>query len=123
MSKHTKGPWFCVEGARIYSALGADSGDGCKADLNDGWHIASVGDCTTSVEGLGEVELGYQVKLANAHLIAAAPELLEALEAAMKFIDSHVADPDITQEMASAWYQLNKLDPEGVIAKAKGESK
>lgn len=57
MSKHTKGPWFLVEGCNIYSALGADSGDGVRANSGDGWHIASLGSNPTSV-GSDEVELG-----------------------------------------------------------------
>ena len=65
--------------------------------------------------GLYEDELA-----ANARLIAAAPELLAALLAAMTFIDSHVADPDITGEMATNYAALMAANPKAAIAKATG---
>lgn len=45
-------------------------------------------------------------------------QLLEALEAAIKFIDSHVADPDITQEMRENYAALQRTRPYDVIAAA-----
>ncbi len=57
---------------------------------------------------------------ANARLIAAAPCLLEALRAAMAFIESHVADPDITDEMIRNYQALQDLRPRDIIAKATG---
>jgi hypothetical protein len=56
----------------------------------------------------------------NARLIAAAPDLLAALKAAMAFIKANVADPDITEEMASAWVTLLDAKPHAAIAKAEG---
>ena len=47
-------------------------------------------------------------------------ELLAALKAAMRFIDAHVADPDITNEMCQAWESLQRLNPRAAIAKAEG---
>ena len=59
---------------------------------------------------------------ANASLIAAAPELLDALTAAMAFIESHVADWDITAEMAANYSALMGTNPRAAIAKATGEA-
>lgn len=52
----------------------------------------------------------------------AAPNLLVALEAAMAFIDSHSADPDITAEMSEKYAALQAANPQAAIAKARGES-
>ncbi len=57
---------------------------------------------------------------ADARLIAAAPELLAVAKAALAFIDSHVADPDITEEMVSKYNALRLLEPHDVFAKAEG---
>ena len=111
MSGYTKGPWVLIDGHNIYSALGADSGDGIPADSTDGWHIASIGETPTFVDGV-EVDLGRNVKSANARLIAAATDLLEALErlvSAARDVDHGYMD----QSIASA---------EAAIARARGEA-
>jgi hypothetical protein len=40
----------------------------------------------------------------------------------MDFIESHVADPDITEEMSKAWIALEEADPYAALAKAEGKS-
>ena len=52
---------------------------------------------------------------------SAAPELLEALEAAMDFINKHPADPDINNDQAGAYQKLQALNPQALINKAKGQ--
>lgn len=110
MSGYTKGPWVLIDGNNIYSALGADSGDGIPADSTDGWHIASIGETPTFVDG-DEVDLGRNVKQANARLIAAAPDLLEALEYCLDCLGDEFALPADCQSTARA-----------AIAKARGQS-
>lgn len=79
MNKHTPGPWEVLNQTDIFTGLGADSGDGVKANSTDGWMIADCGGCITFTE-IGEIELGHELRKANAKLIAAAPDLLEALQ-------------------------------------------
>ena len=61
-------------------------------------------------------------KRAQNFLKSEAPALLEALTAAVRFIDSHVADPDITPEMCKAYEKYCSVDAPALIAKHRGES-
>ena len=61
--------------------------------------------------------------IATSNLIAAAPDMYAALDAAMAFIESHVADPDITDVMIRNYRTLQDLRPRDVLAKARGETK
>lgn len=67
--KGTPGPWVVTNTADIFTGLGAKNSEGIEASRNDGWHVA---DCDMGGLCLEEVA-------SNAQLIAAAPELLEAL--------------------------------------------
>lgn len=60
MSKHTKGPWANFNGSDV------------STNREDGKVSQYIADCAME-------ELGLEEILANARLIAAAPELLEAL--------------------------------------------
>ena len=77
--KGTPGPWELMNGCNVFSQLGADSGDGYKAPDNDGWLIATVEIGAVSDENGELVEMGRSCVAANARLITAAPDLLEAL--------------------------------------------
>ena len=70
MSKHTPGPWYRINGSDIFTEVGAPNASGIKAPRNDGWMVA---DCDMG-------SLGFDEVTANARLIAAAPDLLTALE-------------------------------------------
>jgi hypothetical protein len=103
MNKHTPGPWKV--GSR-------SNGEFYKRNIAgaDGYHVA-----LTSSREDAEVE-------ANARLIAAAPELLEALRELQTIVNLAIADGD--------WIVDGACDPdacmmraEDLIAKATGEQK
>jgi len=71
MTEHTPGPWH--------------------AWAKDGWHVSDGADRIADLAELDDQCFGYdeaiELEEANAHLIAAAPELLEACQALVKMID------------------------------------
>lgn len=89
--KHTPAPWVCMNGTDVFTDLNSVNANGIKSDKTDGWQIADCSVGKTCVDG-EYVELSANEQIANAHLIAAAPELLEALieltESAKEAIDS-----------------------------------
>lgn len=102
MSKHTPGPWsfYIPEGVSV----------------NPNQAAFLIGPTRLPMDKV----VGFKIE--DAQLISQGPRLLVALEAAVAFINSHCADPDITAEMREAYaIYLESKAPE-VIAKAKGES-
>jgi len=96
MSNHTKGPWKAT-----------------RDDLQG--YYAIRGEDGTLVFETGGNTLHTKNRDANALLIAASPDLLEAAEAALKLWDKHgLGDDD--DESAPVYSQLR-----AAIAKAKGE--
>jgi len=106
--KWTPGPWAVERNKRTWGwvdVVGPSLGVGGPTQATD-------------------LTLADEVKrIAEAHLIAAAPDLYAALDAAMAFIESHVADPDITDVMIRNYRTLQDLRPRDVLAKARGETK
>ncbi len=92
MSKHTPGPW----------THGPESRDICGPDDES---VASAATWRPESE-----------EVANARLIAAAPELLAALETLLTAVD------DAVDVEAQASWQGAATDAEIAIAKAKGEA-
>lgn len=115
--KGTPGPWEIMNGGDIFGPHGGDSGDGVACDSNDAWQVAEVGIYGAFVDG-ELVEMGNQPRMANMRLIAAAPEILEALQAAISYINESPCDPDITDKQAKAWVRLQNANPDLVISKA-----
>ena len=83
--KGTPGPWQAVNGTDIFTPLAARNGAGTAAHETDGWHIADCSMGETQTED-GAENIPHREQLANARLIAAAPELLEALQDALSFV-------------------------------------
>ena len=98
MSGHTKGPWFVVDGTYTTIPIRSNVGTICMIQRH------------RKVRTLG---IPMSEKEANARLIAAAPELLEALE---KFRGHMERDDFATGDNPSDCYELARA----AIAKATG---
>lgn len=120
-AQHTPGPWSIEDpmGPEIISIV-------CGEDFQSGIDIAQIG--TT---GEGSNDRRYLEHMANARLIAAAPELLEALEASFRMEWARrnreaISDP-LHPGLLGAQIELEKANHEfatlrdAAIAKAKGE--
>lgn len=104
----TPGPWEICNTADIFTPLGATNAEGIEAVSTDGWHIA---DCDMGSMTLDEVR-------ANAHLIAAAPDLYDALAEALADYDNWAAHEDnYPHEHLVVWAEKARA----AIAKARGE--
>ncbi len=94
-TKHTPGPWE-FDGEYVW----ADAVRGYVADPNT--------EDMTSGRGLAKLEAPEMIK-ANGRLIAAAPELLEALQDALEYLQHHLPEEALASHRAA-------------IAKATGET-
>jgi len=107
-TKYTPGPWVIFDNDAEHKGI-----DNAEGDLSI--ILFGVND-NCGVQGRTKEEAE-----ANARLIACAPELLEALEAAMAYINNCPCDPDIYPEQLKAWDKLSTIQPMELIAKAKGQ--
>lgn len=108
MTKHTPGPWYISETGPRYSINAGTGGDSTR-------HIAMV----SSYE---KFEEDKEENIANSKLMAAAPDLLEALETILLRIDGRY-DSEL---LVKQGYLGNTLDDiqayaRQAIAKAKGQ--
>lgn len=94
MNKHTPGPWFVDHKSPFLVRAGDDI---------DGRHIAHIGPANYTPR--------FDVDEPNAKLIAAAPDLLEALEYCLDCLGDEFALPSDCQSTARA-----------AIARARGEA-
>ncbi|WOQ82943.1 hypothetical protein [Proteus mirabilis] len=107
--KYSPAPWVCINGTDVFTELNATNASGIKSDKTDGWQIADCSVGKTCVDG-EYVELSTNEQIANAHLIAAAPELLEQLIRLRNKIASYKPDDDDDLDIVDS-----------VIAKALGQ--
>ncbi len=120
-AKFTPGPWVAMNGATtIYGPLGGDSGDGWAADDADGWMVAEVGNYPTLCEG-EMTELGEECRRANAHLIAAAPEMYAEINGrSLNTLLGMIEDSGDAEMWAAAQGFMERRD--ALLRKARGES-
>ena len=111
VSKHTPGPW---------KAAGANFSIADTGDYDGCWEITSVGTSKRIVQIWGDDDEDE----CNAHLMAAAPQMLEALEdlAALVAVVNTGAQPDVGQHN---WYDLRShllMQARAAIAAAEGRT-
>ncbi len=114
MSKHTPGPWTIHKSYREFKpfvvnpANGDDPWVSCSTYISRGDKIICEVEMTTCKDTGWPSVSNLQEMIANAHLIAEAPRLLEALEDCVKHIEED-AWPEWIDELKT------------IIARAKGE--
>lgn len=117
MSKHTPGPWEVV-GQHVFTMLGATNANGSTASDRDGWNIATINPWSCTNQDEEEEDMPASEVIANAVLIAAAPELLDALEKIKIRLEVYLDDE---RDMAESSMQLCLDYAQQAIAKARGE--
>lgn len=117
MTEHTPGPWEVV-GQHVFTKLGATNAHGSKASDRDGWNIATITPWSCTNQDDEEEYMPVSEVMANAALIAAAPELLEALESICAMQARNYGDA--TQTHLDLPYLTDKA--RAAIAKARGQS-
>jgi hypothetical protein len=114
---HTPGPWEVSNSTDVFTRTGARNAAGIDAAHNDGWQICDCSVGFTFMADGGEAGLDFAEQMANARLIAAAPDLLEAAEA---FIEAGTAGNRIPY-VEPSWNDVWRL-MRAAIAKARGAS-
>lgn len=120
VGKWTAGPWEVVNSTGVYTALGATNAEGIKADNCDGWNVAETGDVSFTFVDDEVCELSYEERVANAHLIASAPELYEALAAMTQAYADLVNCGDCGNWNPETDSEV--IEARRVLAKARGKS-
>ena len=114
--KHTPGPWVAVIPSSPHICKGSDITN-YSVFADNAFHDQAEIDNKTIISGQFTERLGLEESTANAHLIAAAPDMLETLEWVVKECGRAVCDldPEISgHKCLIAAY--------AAIRKAKGES-
>ena len=118
--KFTPGPWWVQNGTDVFTGLNAKRRDGVESANNDGWHIA---DCSMGVtfdtDGQKRTLLPSEM-VANAHLIAAAPEMYEALQAILPYVP--ISSASEGGAVARSWNVIAADKVRAALKKARGES-
>lgn len=121
--QHTPGPWELLGAMNnVYSERGIKNASGMTAYENDRWHIAQIGTVTRCKETAQFEEIPEKELMANARLIAAAPELLEALENLLQYTTEQARQFDGPFDGDDDFYLFHVNAARAAIAKAKGET-
>ena len=117
MSKHTPGPWRICKGGNMSNLVEGPSGVQIDGTYDDGYRtVAMVQSCCSDRGARGALSYANIIHRtarldANLRLIAAAPDLLAALELVMAWRPS------------AAWPELAALEAaRSALSKAKGET-
>ena len=118
MSAHTPGPWSWQQGFRVEGNAVGRQFEGIDGPGDE--YVLEYADC-----GSHEVWVDNP---ADARLIAAAPELLEALRELLAFVDGSIDDLDAMEQQRNPEFSFSFSDAlsltqaRAAIAKATGES-
>lgn len=114
-TKHTPGPWFLDGNGKIWRRPPSEL-------YERGGGVAGDHPVAQAFRGHSSWEQGFPVE-ANARLIAAAPELLEALQSALQAFESIIDEMTVGERYTNAGQYLIDAVPEAraAILKATGE--
>lgn len=118
MSNHTPGPWV-VEAGKFEGYVIRESGVENPINPGTGWRFV-VDPIDGDSKAHKRVHFGAIAREDEARLIAAAPEMLEALERTLWYVEKQGRRASTVAESAAANEAAQLL--QSVIAKAKGES-
>lgn len=103
MNGHTPLPWSEYHGDDTHGWSILLSPEGFEIGSGDG--------------GFEELDAKLIIAAVNNH-----HKLVKALQAALKFIDSHAADPDLTSEMIENYAELVKMNPKKLLEDLEDEN-
>ena len=86
MNKHTQGPWAVGRGATVYGADGYEIADAAQGPHLHASHAGADGHWASTPNA--HTERDIEEEFANANLIAAAPDLLEALKEVTELLNA-----------------------------------